>query len=113
MPDETFSQVPEKTEVIPYAEFKLLRLTHPSHRKFYRLKQPLPVMIEKEKDLIICSLANLRIYGCGDTMDAALRELEHILVTVYESYSSAPKEELTQDAEDFLLELADLLEILQ
>ena len=103
----------ERTEAMPYAELKLIQLTHPLHSKDYRLKQPLPMVIEKENHLIICSLPELHIYGCGDTIDDALQEFEHILVTDYESYSNTPKEELTQDAQIFLLELNELLEIVR
>ena len=39
----------ERIEAMPYAEFKLIQLTHPLHSKHYRLKQPLPVVIEKEQ----------------------------------------------------------------
>jgi len=114
MPDETYlPELLDKTEPIPYAEFKLIQLTHPLHSKHYRLKQPLPVVIEKENHLIICSLPELHIYGCGDTIDDALHEFEHILVTVYESYFNTPKEELTQDAQIFLFELNGLLEIIK
>ena len=70
-------------------------------------------MIEKENNLIICSLPELYIYGCGDTIDDALQEFEHILATVYESYSDTPKEKLTRDAQIFLLELNELLEIVK
>ena len=100
----------ERTEAMPYAELKLIQLTHPLHSKDYRLKQPLPMVIEKENHLIICSLPELHIYGCGDTIDDALQEFEHILVTDYESYSNTPKEELTQDAQILLFELNELLE---
>lgn len=100
----------EKTEAMPYAEFKLLQLTHPLHAKHYRLKQPLPVVLEKENRLIICALPELHIYGCSDTIDAALQEFEHILVTLYESYSNTPEAELTPEAQSFLLELNELLE---
>jgi len=111
MLDETYSpELLEKTELIPYAEFKLIQLTHPSHSKHYRLKQPLPVVVERDNHLIICSLPELHIYGCGDTIDEALQEFEYLLVTVYESYFNTPKEELTQDAQIFLLELNALLE---
>ncbi|MBM3237754.1 hypothetical protein FJZ31_15810 [Candidatus Poribacteria bacterium] len=114
MPDETYPpELLEKTEPIPYAEFKLIQLTHPLHSKHYRLKQPIPVLIEKENHLVICSLPELHIYGCGDTIDDALQEFEYILVTVYESYSNTPKEELTQDAQIFLFELNGLLEIVK
>jgi len=112
MPDEIYSpELLERTEAMPYAEFKLIQLTHPLHSKHYRLKQPLPVVVERDNHLIICSLPELHIYGCGDTIDEALQEFEHILVTVYESYFNTPKEELTQDAQIFLLELEALLEI--
>ncbi|MBI1930520.1 hypothetical protein HYR99_40530 [Candidatus Poribacteria bacterium] len=108
----------KKTEAIPYAEFKLLRFIHPLLMQHYRFKQPLPIVVEKvgdsrlagEDDFITCALPKLYIYGCGDTIDAALQEFEHILVTVYESYSNTPKEELTQEAQNFLLELDELLE---
>ncbi len=114
MPDETYSpELLERTEPVPYAEFKLIQLTHPLHSKHYRLKQPLPVLIEKKNHLIICSLPEVHIYGCADTIDDALREFEHILVTVYESYSNTPKDELTQDAQILLLELDALLEIIK
>jgi len=104
------SELPKIVEPMPYAEFKLIQLTHPLHSKHYRLKQPLSVTIEKENYLIVCSLPELYIYGCGDMIDDALREFEHILITVYESYANTPKEELTQDAQMFLLELNALLE---
>jgi hypothetical protein len=95
----------EDIEAIPYAEFKLLRFTDPRYSTRYRLKQSLPVIVEREDKLIICSVPQLHVYGCGDTMEAALDELQEILVTVYDSYSGRPKAELTPDAEDFLLEL--------
>jgi hypothetical protein len=111
MPDETYSlELLERTKPMPYAEFKLIRLTHPLHSKHYRLKQPLPIVIEEENHLIICSLPELHIYGCGDTIDDALKEFEHLLVTDYESYFNTSKEELTQDAQILLLELNELLE---
>ena len=111
MSDEIYSpELLERTEIMPYAEFKLIQLTHPLHSKHYRLKQPLPVVIEKEDHLIICSLPELHIYGCGDTIDDALQELEHILVIDYESYFNTPKDELTQDAQILLIELNELLE---
>ena len=93
MTEELYSpELLKRTEPMPYAEFKLIQLVHPMHSKHYRLKQPLPVVIEKENHLIICSLPELHIYGCGDTIDDALQEFEDILVTVYESYSNMPKE---------------------
>ena len=100
----------ERAEPMPYAEFKLLQFTHPLHSGHYRLKHPLSVVIEKEKNLIVCFSPGQHIYGCGDTIDDALQEFEHILVTDYESYSNTPKEELTQDAQILLLELNELLE---
>jgi len=111
MPDKTYSpELLEITETMPYSEFKLIQLTHPLHSNNYRLKQPIPVVVEKENHLIICSLPELHIYGCGDTIDDALQEFEHILVTDYESYFKTHKEELTQDAQILLLELNELLE---
>jgi len=111
MPDKTYSpELLEITETMPYSEFKLIQLTHPLHSKNYRLKQPIPVVVEKENHLIICSLPELHIYGCGDTINDALQEFEHILVTDYESYFKTHKEELTQDAQILLLELNELLE---
>mgnify|MGYP001601280936 CR=1 FL=1 len=114
MPDAMDSLESSKVaESMPYAEFKFIQLTYPLHSKHYRLKQPLPIVIEKKNLFIICSLPELHIYGCGDTIDGALQEFEHILVTVYESYSNTPKEELTQEAQIFLLELDALLEIVK
>jgi len=80
------------------------------HSNNYRLKQPIPVVVEKENHLIICSLPELHIYGCGDTIDDALQEFEHILVIDYESYFNTPKDELAQDAQILLIELKELLE---
>jgi hypothetical protein len=114
MTEEIYSpELLKGIEPQPYAEFKLIQLTHPLHSKHYRLKQPLPVMIEKEGHLIICSLLELHIYGCGDTIDDALQEFEHILVTDYESYFNTPKEEMTKNAQILLLELNELLEIIR
>jgi len=111
MPDETYSrELLDGTELMPYAELKLIQLTHPLHSKHYQLKQPLPIIVERENHLIICSLPELHIYGCGDTIDGALQEFEHILVTDYESYSNTPTEELTQEAQILLFELNELLE---
>jgi hypothetical protein len=104
------SELSKQAETMPYAEFKLIQFTHPVHSKHYRLKQPLPMVIEKENQFMVCSLPELHIYGCGNTIDEALQEFEHILVTDYESYSNTPKEELTQDAQLLLLELNELLE---
>ena len=114
MPDAMDSlESSKRVEPMPYAEFKLIQFTHPLHSKQYRLKQPLPIVIEKKNHFIICSRPELHLYGCGDTIDGALQEFEHILMTVYESYSNTPKEELTQDAQILLLELNELLEIIK
>ena len=48
MPDAMDSLESSKVaEPTPYAEFKLIQFTHPLHSKQYRLKQPLPIVIEK------------------------------------------------------------------
>ncbi len=79
----------------------------------YRLRKPLPIVIEvgMNPDIILIGNEELNKYGAGPSKEEALKDFEDFVIADYRALSESSPEDLTEDARELLSLYASYIEL--
>ena len=78
----------------------------------YRLRKPLTLTVLRDNSGIIClENSELELYGCGSSMDEAVRQLEMVLHVLIEEYAKGEDSLMHEKAKALKYRLLEYFEI--